>query len=82
MDSDVHVETAMAKLFATELVGKVADLAIQAHGGLGLAKDMPIEFFWRLARVWRIIEGPSESHRITIARARYEGPEPSVFSRS
>jgi alkylation response protein AidB-like acyl-CoA dehydrogenase len=70
---DVRHEASMAKVFATELVGKVADWTLQAYGGMGTAKELPIEFFYRLVRLWRIVEGPSEVHRFVIARRRLGG---------
>jgi (R)-benzylsuccinyl-CoA dehydrogenase len=77
---DIRYEASMLKVFATELVGKVADWTLQAHGGMGVAKEMPIEFFYRLCRIWRIVEGPSEVHRIVIARNRLKGlvPTPDI----
>ena len=73
---DVRYEASMAKVMATELVGKVADWTIQAHGALGVAKELPIEFFYRLVRIWRIVEGPSEVHRYVIARNRLKDIKP------
>ena len=68
----------MAKVMATELVGKVVDWTLQSHGGLGVAKELPIEYFYRLCRVWRIIEGPSEVHRMVIARNRLKDIRPQI----
>ena len=59
---------AMAKLFASETSSKVADLAVQIHGGYGYSKSYPIERYYRDARVTRIYEGTSEIHRLVIAR--------------
>jgi len=61
-------EAAMAKLFASETASKVADMAVQIHGGYGYSKSYPVERFYRDARVTRIYEGTSEIHRIVIAR--------------
>ena len=61
-------EAAMAKLFASEMASKVADMAVQIHGGYGYSKAYPVERYYRDARVTRIYEGTSEIHRIVIAR--------------
>ena len=61
-------EIASAKLFASEVLGKVTDQAIQIHGGMGLMDDLPIERFWRDARVERIWDGTSEIQRHIISR--------------
>ena len=66
---DLRTEAAMVKVFCTEMLSRVADRAIQVHGGLGLSKEMPIEYIYRLARILRIVEGPSEIHRWSVARA-------------
>ena len=60
---------AMAKLFTTEMLARVADEAIQIHGGMGLMADLPLERIWRDARVERIWEGTSEIQRHIISRA-------------
>jgi alkylation response protein AidB-like acyl-CoA dehydrogenase len=65
-------EAAMAKLFASETASKVADMAVQIHGGYGYSKDYPVERFYRDARITRIYEGTSEIHRIVIARSVLE----------
>jgi acyl-CoA dehydrogenase len=61
-------EIAQAKLFATEMLAKVTDEAIQIHGGMGLMDDLPLERFWRDARVERIWDGTSEIQRHIISR--------------
>jgi len=61
-------EIASAKLYATEMLGRVTDNAVQVFGGMGLVGDMPIERFWRDARVERIWDGTSEIQRHIIAR--------------
>jgi (R)-benzylsuccinyl-CoA dehydrogenase len=65
---DIRRETSMIKVFATEMGTRVLDRAIQAHGGNGVTKDLPLEYMYRLMRIFRIVEGPSEIHRYTIAR--------------
>lgn len=62
-------DAAMAKLFASETLGKVTDAAVQVFGGTGLMSDSPIERWWRDARVERIWDGTSEIQRLIIARA-------------
>ncbi len=61
-------EIASAKLFASEMLAEVTDAALQIHGGMGLMDDLPIERFWRDARVERIWDGTSEIQRHIIAR--------------
>lgn len=62
-------DAAMAKLFATETLGRVADRAVQAFGGMGLMPEARIERWWRDARVERIWDGTSEIQRHIISRA-------------
>ena len=61
-------EAAMAKLVATEAGGRVVDRCMQMFGGLGVAKDLPRERWFREMRIRRIGEGPSEVQRHVIAR--------------
>ena len=61
-------EAAMAKLVATEAGGRVVDRCMQMFGGLGAAKDLPFERWFREIRIRRIGEGPSEVQRHVIAR--------------
>jgi acyl-CoA dehydrogenase len=71
-DTDV----AMAKLMATETLGRVTDRAVQVFGGMGLVREYKIERWWRDARVERIWDGTSEIQRHIISRALlrpYEG---------
>jgi acyl-CoA dehydrogenase len=60
---------AMAKLFATEMLGRVADAAVQVHGGMGYMRELWIERAYRDARITRIYEGTSEMQRLLIARS-------------
>ncbi len=62
-------EIASAKLFASEMLAVVTDEAIQIHGGMGLMDDLPLERFWRDARVERIWDGTSEIQRHIIGRS-------------
>lgn len=73
-------ETAMAKVTATEAVGRVVDRAIQIHGGLGVSKDLPLERWYREARIRRIGEGPSEVQRVIMARDLLSGDAASELS--
>ncbi len=59
---------AMAKLFASEMAGRVTDLALQIHGGYGYSRALPLERYARDARILRIYEGSSEIQRNIIAR--------------
>ena len=65
---EIRREGAMAKIQCTEMVTRVIDRAIQMHGGMGISKELPLEYMARAARVWRIVEGPSEVHRWLVAR--------------
>ena len=61
------LEAAMAKLYATEALGKVVDAAVQIHGGMGYMREAGIETTYRDARIVRIYEGTSEIQRNIIA---------------
>jgi acyl-CoA dehydrogenase len=63
------MDAAMAKVFASEMLGRVTDRAIQIHGGAGLMSELPVERWWRDARVERIWDGTSEVQRHIISRA-------------
>ena len=65
---DAGRQIAQAKLYASEMLGRVTDEAVQIFGGMGLMEDLPIERFWRDARVERIWDGTSEIQRHIIAR--------------
>ena len=65
---EVGTEAACAKLFASEMCGRVADRAVQIHGGAGYVSDYAIERFYRDVRLFRIYEGTSEIQRLVIAR--------------
>ncbi len=62
-------ETAMCKVFVSEAINRVIDRAVQACGSLGISEDLPLAQFYREARAFRIYDGPSEVHRMVIARA-------------
>lgn len=61
-------EIASAKVYATEMLARVTDAALQIFGGMGLMSDLPLERFWRDARVERIWDGTSEIQRHIIGR--------------
>jgi acyl-CoA dehydrogenase len=61
-------EISQAKLYASEMLARVTDQALQIHGGMGLMDDLPLERFWRDARVERIWDGTSEIQRHIISR--------------
>ncbi len=65
---NVNKESAMAKLFASETAVRVADEAVQVHGGYGFLKDYPVEKFYRDVKLCTIGEGTSEIQRLVIAR--------------
>ena len=61
-------EASMAKLFASEVFNRVADKAVQIHGGMGYVAEYPVERFYRDARITKIYEGTNEVQRLIIAR--------------
>jgi acyl-CoA dehydrogenase len=65
---DFRQEVAIVKVFVSEALGDIVDRAIQIHGSLGYSGDLPLERFYRDARAARIYDGPSEVHRMVIAR--------------
>lgn len=67
-DKPYSKESAMSKLFASEMSSRVTDLAVQIYGGYGYSRAYPVERYYRDARVTRIYEGTSEIHRMVIAR--------------
>jgi acyl-CoA dehydrogenase len=62
----------MCKLYASEMVGRVADRAVQIHGGMGLVRGFPVERFYRDVRHYRVGEGASEIQRMLIARELFK----------
>ena len=65
---DVGSAASMCKLYCTEMAGRVADRAVQIHGGMGLVRSYPVERFFRDLRHYRVGEGSSEVQRMLIAR--------------
>jgi acyl-CoA dehydrogenase len=66
---DQRIAPSAAKLFCTEMVGKVADLAVQVHGGNGYMREVPVERIYRDVRLMRLYEGTSEIQRLIIGSA-------------
>jgi len=66
--ASVNKESAMAKLFASESAVRVANEALQIHGGYGFIKDYPVEKFYRDVKLCTIGEGTSEIQKLVIAR--------------
>lgn len=66
---DARQVASMAKLYCSERAFAAVDRAVQVLGGMGLSREMPLEHWFRGLRVTRIIEGPSEVHRMLLARA-------------
>ena len=67
MDAREHI--AMVKVHAAEMLGRVVDRAVQVFGGMGFCKELPIERYYRDARIYRIFDGTSEIHRGVIAKS-------------
>jgi acyl-CoA dehydrogenase len=65
---NVGTAASMCKLYCSEMVGRVADRAVQIHGGMGLVRGYPVERFYRDVRHYRVGEGSSEIQRMLIAR--------------
>jgi acyl-CoA dehydrogenase len=65
---NVNTEAACCKMFATEMVGRVADRAVQIHGGAGYIADYGVERFYRDVRLFRLYEGTTQIQQLVIAR--------------
>ena len=65
---DVRTEASMIKVFATEMATRVIDHAIQAFGAMGVTQELPLSWLAQKVRTMRVYEGPSEVHRMVIAR--------------
>ena len=68
LGSDIKIEASIAKVTATETAGRVIDRCVQMFGALGVSKELPLERWYREMRIKRIGEGPSEVHRMVLAR--------------
>jgi acyl-CoA dehydrogenase len=71
--ASVSMEASCCKLFASEMVGRVADRAVQIFGGAGYVADYGIERFYRDVRIFRLYEGTSQIQQLVIARALMKG---------
>lgn len=67
-DEDPKIEASIAKVYSTEASFRVLDRCMQIFGGMGMTHELPLERWFREARIRRIGEGPSEVHRMVIAR--------------
>ena len=65
---DVNMLASACKLFSSEMVGRVADRAVQIHGGAGYIEEYAVARFYRDVRLFRIYEGTSEIQKTIIAR--------------
>ena len=66
--SEARAEASMAKLFCSEAAFRIADKAVQIHGGEGIVQGRRVEFLFRMLRMYRVLTGTSEIQRNTIAR--------------
>jgi len=65
---DIRLEASMIKVYATEMASEVLDHAMQTFGAMGVTKELPLHLMAQRARVMRVYEGPSEVHRMSIAK--------------
>lgn len=70
---DPRTRISLVKVQAAETLGRVVDRAVQLFGGMGFCKDLPIERYYRDARIYRIFDGTSEIHRTVMARMLMKG---------
>ncbi|WP_198516920.1 acyl-CoA dehydrogenase family protein [Sinorhizobium meliloti] len=70
---DIKIDASIAKVVATETAGRVIDRCVQILGGMGVARELPLERWYRELRIKRIGEGPSEVHRMVLARHLLRG---------
>jgi alkylation response protein AidB-like acyl-CoA dehydrogenase len=66
---DVRTEVSMLKVYATEMATGIIDRAMQAFGAMGMTKEMPLQLMAQKVRIMRVYEGPSEVHRMVVARS-------------
>lgn len=64
----ITLQAAAAKMFSSEMLGRIADRAVQIHGGAGYMSEYPVEHFYRDARLFRIYEGTTQIQQLIIAR--------------
>ena len=70
---DIKTDASIAKVVSTETAGRVIDRCVQILGGMGVARELPLERWYRELRIKRIGEGPSEVHRMVLAREILKG---------
>ncbi len=68
MGRDVRLEISMIKAFATEMAYEIVDHAMQAHGAMGMTKELPLQLMASKLRTMRIYDGPTEVHKWVVAR--------------
>jgi acyl-CoA dehydrogenase len=68
LGNKITTEASCCKLFATEMVGRVADKAVQIHGGAGYISEYAVERFYRDVRLFRLYEGTTQIQQMIIAR--------------
>jgi alkylation response protein AidB-like acyl-CoA dehydrogenase len=73
-------ESSVAKLYASEAASRICNRALQIHGGYGYTRDIPIERYWRDARLSEIGEGSSEVQRIVISRALLKSADEALVA--
>lgn len=73
-------ESSIAKLYASEAASRICDRSLQIHGGYGYTRDIPVERYWRDARLSEIGEGSSEVQRIVISRALLRAADETLAS--
>ena len=73
---NIRAYAAIIKTYSDEMVNRVVDRAIQIHGGLGCTADLPLEKFYRRARIWKVGGGSTEMMRRLIARQLFRGFRP------
>lgn len=70
---DPRHSSSMCKLYAAGMVNRVVDRMLQVHGGMGYTKELPLEYWYRLVRLYRIFEGTDEMQRLIISRDLLRG---------
>ena len=65
---DARLEISMIKAFATEMAYGIVDRAMQAHGAMGMTKELPLQLMQAKLRTMRIYDGPTEVHKSVVAR--------------
>ena len=72
--AEPRAESSMAKLFCSEAAFRIADRAVQIHGGEGIVQGRRVEFLFRMLRMYRVLTGTSEIQRNTIAKELMASP--------